>query len=135
MVHVKNAQHTPQHILWAEHGWREVKTESGLGAPLLVPSTTAGRRRPDPAPWRLNEGRLRKTLGFRTAAERDKDPAPRYSAEQREAFCAAARDACATPRRRHPAERDALWEVMESLGLITRTRGEARRDAIPEVVS
>ncbi|MBI4880847.1 MAG: transposase family protein [Planctomycetes bacterium] len=141
-VHVKNAPHTPQHNPWAEHGWGEVKAESGLAAPLLVASTSATRSRIDSALSRLNEGRLRQTLGFRSAAERDKDTAPRYTAEQREAFytatraaASAARDACATPRRRHRAERDALWNVMESFGLITRTRGGARRDAIPEVVS
>ena len=142
VVHVLNVPHTPQHNPWAEHGWGEVKGDSGLDAPVPIASLEAARREIDRTLTRLNEGRLRPTLGFRTAADRDKDPAARYTSRQREALYAAARAAaiaaretCGTPRNRYRAERDALWTVLESFGLITRTRGGGSPRAVPEVFS
>jgi transposase InsO family protein len=121
----------------AEHANRELKEESGLDAPVALSSVAEAAGRLETAQRRLDEGRLRATRGWKTAARFDAELPEAERLVDRAAFYAAARSAVEAavlgieaPRARRKAERDAIWKTLETYGLARRHLG-ARRTPNP----
>ena len=121
----------------AEHANRELKEESGLDAPVALWSATQAAERVETARHRLDEGRLRATRGWKTAARFDAELPEAERLVDRATFYAAARSAVEAavlgvkaPRARRKAERDAIWTTLENYGLASRHLG-ARRTPNP----
>ena len=132
VVHLRSLPHTPQHNAWVERCHGELKAEAELGAGVRLDSVAEAERRILAARERLDAHRLRARLGARTAAAVDRSPAPWDGVLDRRAFheavcCAraAAVLGITDARARRPAEREATWKVLESYGLVKRTRGGA----------
>ncbi|MCG3133078.1 MAG: hypothetical protein HMLKMBBP_00170 [Planctomycetes bacterium] len=130
VVHPLLLPHTPQHSAWVERTNRELKEETGLGRGVVVNDAAPVRARIEKARTLLDERRLRRGLGYRTASAADADLTGWYDAGTRERFLAtlSRRLAEALPgveseRARRKARREAIYASMEELGLIRRTRG------------
>ena len=121
----------------AEHANRELKEESGLDAPVALSSVAEAAGRMAAARLCLDEGRLRATRGWKTAACFDADLPEAERLVDRVTFHAVARAAVEAavlgiedPRARRKAERDAIWKTLETYGLARRHLG-ARRTPNP----
>jgi hypothetical protein len=104
--------------------------ETGLGKGAVLPCVEAAARALWAAQERLNGGRLRESLGWRTARQADESEPWWYRGRDREEVyrtaCAARKKAvlgCRTARARRAAEREAIYATLEDCGLVTRTRG------------
>lgn len=132
MVHLLSLPHTPQHNAWVERGHGELKAESGLGKGVVLSNVDEARTRLLAARERLDEHRLRARLGARTAAEIDRSLPSWEGVLDRRAFydavCRSRQRAVlgtVGARARRLAEREATWRVLESYGLVRRSRGGA----------
>jgi hypothetical protein len=141
VVHLRSRVHTPTDNPSEEHGIGELKAESGLDADVRCASHEDLRARLAHARLCLDEGRLRASRGWRTAAEVDAALARADALVDRRTFHEACRRAVetavlgpTTARARRAAERLAIWTTLETFGL-ARTRGPetAPRDAGPVV--
>lgn len=130
VLHVLSLPHTPQHNAWSEHGMGELKHDAELGKGTLVKSTEEARARLEASAERLDGHRLRRTRGWRTAVEADRE-LPHWSElvtrerVKSEATCAIDQAVLYYPqgRARRRAVREAVLGTLEQLALITRTRG------------
>lgn len=132
VIHLRSLPHTPQHNAWVERDHGELKAESGLGKGVVLSSLEEAAQRVLKAREILDEYRLRARLGARTAAEIDRSLPSWEGVLDRRAFhdavCRAREHAVLDTvgaRARRLAERDATWAVLESYGLVRRTRGGA----------
>jgi transposase InsO family protein len=132
VIHLRSLPHTPQHNAWVERGHGELKGESGLGKGVVLSSVEEAERRILQARELLDEYRLRARLGARTAAEIDRSLPSWEGVLDRRAFydavCHAREHAVlgtVGARARRLAQREATWCVLESFGLVRRTRGGA----------
>jgi transposase InsO family protein len=132
VVHLRSRPHTPQHNAWVERAIGELQAESGLGEGVIDEPCRA-QRALEAAHRRLDECRLRQTLGYETAARVDARLESAYTLVDRGRFHETVRErvenavqsqTCARDRRR--AERATILDVMEECGLIIRTRGDRR---------
>jgi hypothetical protein len=149
VLHLRSMPHTPEHNTWIERGFREIKSETGLGksavlggAPVqLMELRTwiAGNREVPGAAWCLSLDRawrkldgvhVRTSRDGRTAAELDTLLPRAEDRVCRDRLYAAAREnieravRCARNRReRRRAEREAILATLEGFGLVRRTRG------------
>ncbi|MCB9915606.1 MAG: transposase family protein [Planctomycetes bacterium] len=123
--------HTPQHNGAAEHGMRELKEESLLGKGVRVLDIEAARARLLAARDKLDGHRLRRTRGWKTAVEADRDHPPWSTLITRLDFLQNV--ACRMPRAlldslggraRRRAVRAAILDALEDLSVIKRTRGD-----------
>lgn len=143
VVPLYNLPRTPQHNAFVERAIGELRQDSGLCAQSLLPDakTAAGWWRESAT--RLDEERLRATLGYRTAAQADSMLPRAPDRVDRDRFyeeaCCARRHAvlgCKSVRARRRAERNSICATLENFDLITRTRGGAPLASIkPEVFS
>lgn len=133
VILVRSVPHTPEHNPWIECRNGELKAVSGLDASVRVASLEEVEARLLAAVDVLDGGRLRRTLGYVTAREAGVRDRVEYDADQRAAFysaaCAARTNARAAleddakSRDVRRAEREAILQVLEAFGLITRTVG------------
>lgn len=130
VVHLLSLPHTPQHNAWVERTNRELKEETGLGRGVVVNDIAEARGRVEEARELLNERRVRRGLGYRTAAAADAALTAWYDAGTRERFLATlsrrldeALPGLEGARAQRKARREAIYASMEELGLIKRTRG------------
>jgi transposase InsO family protein len=148
VVHLFSEPRTPQHNAFAERAIGELKQETGLGKgsvlePLgSVRSTILGMRekeRESSPDWcrrlidtvhRLNEARVRKSRGYKTACQLDAALPRGEDLACRESFLRAvsrnvelAVQSAQGARARRQARREAILCTLESFGLATRTRG------------
>ncbi len=133
LVLIFNVPRTPQHNPWVERKWKDQRSVSGLRACTPLASLEEARGRFDAATAVLDHARLRAKHGGITAAQRDAIGRVRYSAALRErlwndvrAAVERARAACARPRDRPRAEREAALAVLDVYGMIERYRGGVR---------
>ena len=136
VIALRNLPHTPEHNPWIEHGFGELKAETGLGKNVRIPVLREAVEDIADAIERLDAGRLRATRGWRTAVDFDRDLPPAEHRVPRARFYRAARCAmrmavqnCHTERQRRLAEREAVLTTLEWYSLIKRTRGHARNPA------
>lgn len=142
VVHLRSRPHTPQDNPWVERAIGELQAESGLGNGVVQEPRRA-QRAFEAARCRLDEARLRRSLGYETAAAVDARLESAYTLVDRRRFhetvckrleSAVSATTCARDRRR--AERATILDVMEEFGLITRTRGDrGQRPENPERIS
>ena len=132
VVPLFNLPHTPQHNPFVERAIGELRQDSGLGARSLVPDARTAARWWRESAARLDQERLRATLGYRTAAQADAELPRAPDAVDRARFyaeaCCALRRAvlgCKGARARRRAERNSIYATLENFDLITRTRGGA----------
>jgi len=132
VVHLLSLPHTPQHNPWVERSHGELKAESGLGKGVVLSNVEEAEQRAQAARQRLDEYRLRARLGARTAAQIDRSlPSWEGVLDRRtvyDAVCRAREHALLGvhgARARRKAEREATWQILESYGLVRRTRGGA----------
>ncbi len=135
VMHLKTCPHTPQHNAWVERSNRELKEDAGLGKGVQTRVLNASKLLTE-ACRRLDENRLRRSRGFRTAEECNAAMPAWYAATTRasfyEAACKAVKAAQVDRDNGHAArrkEREAILRTMEQFGLITRTRGGELLDA------
>jgi hypothetical protein len=143
VVLLRNLPHTPQHNPWVEHGNGEIKAHSGVGKGLHIPNLS---ELPDLLRLALDliDGAIpRSTRGWQTAREAyNALPAAQALVDRaafvQEAHCAirrAVRD-CRSWREERLAAREAILQVLEQHGMVTRTRGRPPHcDAEPDTVS
>lgn len=132
VIHLRNLPHTPEHNAWVERGIRELKEETGLESDTKIEDVDRVAIQIAAAIARLNDNRLRGSLGFQTASSFDAALPRRYNASVRENFFAAVQKELraaplAAPRAREcrRAQREIIFQNLERLGLIRRTRGGA----------
>jgi transposase InsO family protein len=133
IVHLRNVPHTPRHNPAVERAHREVKAEAALGMAVMDPATPVFERvraSIAQAVHTLNNGRLRESRGWKTAAQLDTELRAPYALVDRDVFygaaSAAARAARSIPgsaRDKRLAERWATLRIMEAFGLIKLFRG------------
>jgi transposase InsO family protein len=139
VIHLRSRVHTPTDNPVAEHKNRELKEESGLGKGVRLEDSAAATARLDPARQRIDEGRLRASRGWRTAAELDRELPRADSLVSRAQFYAEARTAMreavlglTDPKAIRKAEQDAIWDTLERHGLARRHVG-LRRTPCPRL--
>jgi len=130
VLHLKALPHTPQHNGQIENGMHGLKLGAALGKGVLVLDIADARARLQESARRINEHRVRRTRGWRTAVEADR-ALPHWSElTTRQRFLEEA--ACATEllllnstgaRAERRAAREAILGTLQRLNLITRTRG------------
>ena len=130
VVHLYSLPRTPQHNPCAEHGMRELKEECTLGKGTLVLDIDEAATQLDAARRTLDEGRLRKSRGWRTAAEDDAQRLPWSQVLERETVLS--KIPCAieetlvdsmSSRDQRRAVRAAILDTLDDLSVIQRTRG------------
>jgi hypothetical protein len=139
VIHLRSRVHTPTDNPVAENKNRELKQESGLGKGVRLGDHREAAARLEPARRRIDEGRLRASRGWKTAAELDRDLPRADALVARAAFHAEARSAMreavlglADPKDIHKAEQDAIWRTLERHGLARRHVG-LRRTPCPRL--
>jgi hypothetical protein len=133
VIHLLSRVHTPTDNPVAEHAHGEYQGETGLGDGVALACVGEATGALDAARRRLDEARLRASLGFRTAAEADA-ALPRADAQvDRARFYDRARSAMERAGLGHEkardaqkAEQDAVWTVLEEHGLARVVRGKRR---------
>jgi len=122
VTHLRSLPHVSQHNPSAENANGEIKPLVHLG----VSEEKACRA--------LNEGRKRRSLGYKTSAEIDKERRVTYTDEDRLNYYNKTKAAIEVAvlgtkvgRERRKAEREAILATLEGSGLITRTRGGQTR--------
>lgn len=134
VVHLLSRVHTPEDNAATEHQHREIKGEAGLGKGVQLEALSEAAQRAERARCTLDEGRLRATLGWRTAAQAGRE-APRADAlVDRETFYRAACEAIEAavhglecPRDVAHARREAVFATLERFGLAERHVGPRPR--------
>jgi transposase InsO family protein len=118
IVHLRSLPRVPQHNGSCENAVKEFKEQ-------VVDGYT-----PTEATAILNERRKRQQLGYKTAAEFDKENFRLYTKEERKKFYYTAKAAIQEAKlgmkseyEKRKAEREAIFQTMERFALITRTRG------------
>jgi hypothetical protein len=141
VIHLRSRVHTPTDNPAAEHKNRELKEESGLGKGVRLADHDDAASRLGPALRRIDEGRLRSSRGWRTAAELDRDLPRAEDLVPREAFYAQARSAMreavlglTDPKAIRCAEQEAIWSTIERYGLARRHVG-LRRTPCPRLAA
>ena len=138
VIHLKNRPHTPEHNASCERGHRDLKaalaTGPEAGDPVLP--LEAWTARVDAAKTYLNAALPRERLGGLTPRDYAASIEPWYARVDRARFYAAACQAIldaqlatAEQRARARLEREAILATLELFGVISRTRGDARRRA------
>ena len=132
VIHLRSLPRTPQHNPWSEHGNSEIKQEAGISSDTPIDSLEATTVRLLAAIHRLDDQRLRPSLGT-TNTERDRSLPRAYNRIDRGRFYATTRAAMRKAvgrqqgrRAQRRAEREAIYVSLESHGLVTRTRGDGR---------
>jgi hypothetical protein len=133
VIGLRNLPRTPEHNPWAEHGFAELKAETGLGRGVRVSAFKHVVRRIRGAFDRLDNARLRASRGWKTARETDaclplactRVAHTRFYNAARCAITTAVQD-CQTTRQRRLAEREAILRTLECYKLIRRSRGQAQ---------
>lgn len=129
VVHLLSRPRMPQDNGAAEKGIRELKeaAELGKGTPLESLEDTAERLKDS---WEMLHQRVRGSKGYRTPEELEVLLPDWRGCIQREAFfeqaCKRMEKAVeggGTARQKRQAERQAVYETLEELGLVERTRG------------
>ncbi|TAH34432.1 MAG: transposase [Planctomycetota bacterium] len=119
VVHLWTEGHVPQQNAWAERCVRELKEESGLDGSLELGEVTAAWTQLRAAAERLNRARLRRSLGWRTAAVACQAPSPAYDEVVRARFyaaaCTAVRQAVAGVQGVRARRRAARWAILNTL--------------------
>jgi hypothetical protein len=130
MIHLRSRVHTPTDNPVAEHKNRELQEESGLGTGVRLSDAAEAAQRLEIAQRRIDEGRLRASRGWRTAAELDRDLPRADALVDRAVLYAEARSAMreavlglADPKEIRKAEQDAIWRTLERHGLARRHVG------------
>ena len=130
VLHVRSLPHTPQHNGASEHGMRGLKLNSGLDIGGAVVGIGDARAKLQSARNRIDNNRLRRTRGWRTAVECDCAMRHWSTLVDREevlqkAACAIARGLlnCKGKRARRRATREAILGTLQHFSLIQRTRG------------
>lgn len=139
VIHLRSRVHTPTDNPAAEHKNRELKEESGLGKGVRLADHADAAARLGPARRRIDEGRLRASRGWKTAAELDRDLPRAGALVPRAVFYAKARLAMreavlglVDPKDIRKAEQDAIWQTLERHGLARRHVG-LRRTPCPQL--
>jgi hypothetical protein len=139
VIHLRSRIHTPTDNPVAEHKNRELKEESGLGKGVRLADHAEAAASLGPAQRRLDEGRLRASREWKTAAELDRDLPRADALVQRATFYAEARSAMreavlglGDPKDIRKAEQDAIWRTLERHGLARRHVG-LRRTPCPRL--
>ncbi|MEK7817433.1 MAG: hypothetical protein AAB281_04180, partial [Actinomycetota bacterium] len=129
VVHLKNLPHTPQHNAAMERQIGELKRASGLGKGTLLMSVEAAAERLTGASSTLDARRLRASRGWKTADELDGGLVPGYNVGRTSFYEAvqervkqAVQGVCSA-RQARLLEREAIYAVLESFGLVSRHRG------------
>jgi transposase InsO family protein len=134
VILLRSLPRTPQHNPWVEHGNGELKAHTGLGKGVLVlnPGVLPDllRRALD----RIDGAIPRCSRGWQTARQSYRSlPCAETLVDRRgfvdEVHCAIGRAVqdCCTWREERLAEREAILQVLERHGLVTRTRGRPPR--------
>jgi hypothetical protein len=133
VIHLRSRAHTPTDNPVAEHRNGELKAESGLGKGVVLASHEEARARLTPARRRLDEGRLRASRGYVTAAELDRVLPRAEHLVDRAVFYAATRTAMARAvlglvdkDEIAKAEQDAVWSMLERHNMARPRRGRQR---------
>jgi transposase InsO family protein len=126
-----NEPRTPQHNARVERRHGELKEESGLGKGVVLRGHQQAGGALLLAARRLDDHRLRRTLGYRTATEYDRGLSRSYNANNRWRFYRMARCSLRATvprgqslRARRRAERAVILELLEEEKLITIRRGD-----------
>ena len=129
VVHLRNLPHTPQHNAAMERQIGDLKRASGLGKGTLLMSVEAAAERLKSASSTLDVCRLRASRGWKTAQELDGGLVPGYNVDRtvfyeavQERMKQAVKGACSA-RQARLLEREAVYAVLESFGLVSRSRG------------
>jgi hypothetical protein len=130
VVLLRNLPHTPQHNPWVEHGNGEIKAHSGVGKGLHIPKVRDLTDLLRHALDLIDGGIPRSTRGWLTARDAyNALPAAQDLVDRagfvQEAHCAireAVQD-CHSWREERLATREAILQVLERHGMVTRTRG------------
>ena len=129
VIHLRNCPRTPEHNPHAERGIRELKEVSGLGKGVVLVSVEEALERLLEAREVLDGARLRPSRGFHTACELASGLVPghnvtraRFYKAARKAIRKAVQGACSA-RQARLKEREAIYAVLESFGLVSRHRG------------
>jgi len=130
VVHLLSRPRLPQDNGAAEKGIRELKEEAGLGKGVKLSSASEAARKLAVSWYILDHGRPRASKGYRTAEELEAQLPSWRGRVAREAFyeqaCRSMENAVkggGTARQKRQAQRQAVYETLESFQLITRTRG------------
>lgn len=130
VTHLLSLPHTPRHNPWVERSNGELKAETRLGRGVVLNDHADAGVRVADARCRLDDVRLRASLGFRTATAADAGLTTWYHVCTRDRFLATlcrrldeALPAIEGARERRKARREAIYASLEELGLIERTRG------------
>jgi hypothetical protein len=131
IVHLKSLPYVPQHNGSCENAVKEFKTL--LGKYKLAPEEACRR---------LNECRLRASLAWRTSCQYRKEEQQPWSKDVREEFYEAATKAIRESQagtksvyEKRKAEREAIFQTLETFELITRTRGSPSRSVKAEEIT
>lgn len=130
VIHLRSQLHTPQDNGAAERGIGELKAEAQLGPGTHLTTPLEAAARLQAACGRLTRARRRGSQGYATSVElATRRPCgyvlvsrAEFYAQTTAAMKAAVHDRM-TARARRRAEREAVFESLERVGLVTRTRG------------
>jgi transposase InsO family protein len=132
IIHLPSRFHTPTDNAGMEKAFRNLKEEARIASGL--PWDQDAARRLDLARERLDQGRLKRSLGYRTS-QNAQAALPHWSGmvSRDEIFqavqkgLAAARARGGTARQVRTAEREAILGTLEAFGLVQRLRGPQDR--------
>lgn len=131
VIHLKSLPQTPEHNGAAEIGMRELKSGSYLGKGRTLKEVSEAREELVRIAKRLNENRLRASLGFETASVVDRKLAQVYTKDVRARFYDECMDAIGratqvgvTDRRKRLAVRNVVLEKLQKYGFIELKRGD-----------
>jgi hypothetical protein len=130
VIHLRSRVHTPTDNPVPEHKNREIKEESGLGKGVGLADASEAEERIEWARFRIDEGRLRASRGWRTAAELDQEMPRAEALVTRAQFygeaCSAMREAVlglSDAKEIRRAEQEAVWRTLERHGAARRHVG------------
>lgn len=125
-----NLPRTPRHNPWVERGHRDLREETGLRKGVRIESRDDVVRQVVAALGRIDGGRLRRCLGYRTAWAADAEMQVPYNERVRARLGEEVRRRIdlglhdqLSGRARRVLRREAILTALEDMGLITRTRG------------
>jgi hypothetical protein len=120
VIHLISRPHTPTDNPAAEAKNRELKQEAGLGSGARLRDAADAAQRVRAALERVDEGRLRATRGYKTAAMLDHETPCAHAVVDRGAFYEDARSAIetavlglTTAKQIRKAQQDAVWRTLE----------------------
>jgi transposase InsO family protein len=134
VVHLLSRVHTPTDNAATERGHGEIKGEAKLGCGVRLADVQEARERVERARLTLDEGRLRATLGWRTAAQVGRELPRADTLVDRDTMyeeaCNAMEQATLGLTQRRAvlhARREALFDTLERFGLARRHVGRRPR--------